>query len=295
MIDLNIIAKEINKILETKRKEYKLTFKEEGHEYKMLDVNGKLRNNFPSVSSVLEEFFIPFDAEQKALDMCYGDVEQQRLLLESWSNAGKYAVNKGSMVHYNLEKHAVKKFGLNKRVRKPIFECDEQQISDGNNMIKAGKEFLDLMEKRGCVLIDTEVVLGSPTLKYLGQADNFWLTYNKNKDGFGLLCTDYKTNKTKNLIAQNYHTFMFPPFDAYQSYALTHYYLQLPLYCRLFKDMMIGTKYENIQVLGNIVLSLRDDGSYVEFRVPKYFQDTILNMDLSPYIKDKKTEEKYYD
>lgn len=296
MIDLNVIAKEIREILENKRKEYELTFKEEGHEYKMLDKNGILRNDFPSVSSVIDEFYTGFDAEEKSLQMSKGDVEAQKILLESWEKAGEYATNKGSRAHYELEKYALKKFGINKRVRKPIFECDEQQMIDSNNMIKAGKSFIDLMKDRGCVLIDTEIVLGSPIFGFVGQGDNFWLSLNKNKDNFGLIITDHKTNKVKNLIIQAYNTdSLYYPFENWISYALTHYYIQLPLYAKLFLDMMIGSKYENIPLLGCVIDSLRDNGECVEYKVPKEFQDKLLNMDLSPYVKTKKKDEKNYD
>lgn len=294
-MNLNEIANDIIEILKSKRKEYKLTFKEEGHEYKMLDKNGKLRNNFPSVSSVIDEFYTPFDAHEKALQMSNGNVTEQQLLLENWANLGLYATNKGSRVHYELEKYALRKAKNNKHVRKPLFECDEQQMIDSDNMISAGKKFIDTMFDRGCVLLDTEAVLGSPNLGFVGQGDNFWLSLNKQKNGFGVVISDHKTNKVKNLIPQSYNDNLYPPFSDWVSYALTHYYIQLPLYGRLFKEMMIGTKYEDIPILGCIIDSLRDDGTFVEYRVPRIFQDTLLTMDLSPYIKNKKTTEKYYD
>lgn len=94
-MDLNKIAKELNEILEEKRKELQLTFTEEGHEYSMLDEKGVLRNNYPSVSTVEKLFYIEFDEKQKALDMCCGDVEEQKKLLEQWVLSGKYASDKG--------------------------------------------------------------------------------------------------------------------------------------------------------------------------------------------------------
>lgn len=294
-MDLNLIAKEINEIIEKKRLEYKLEFIEEGHEYYMLNMNGELKNDFPSVSSVIDEFYTPFDAYKKSLQMCNGDLAAQKVLLESWNSAGLYATNKGSRVHYELEKYILKVFKNKKKVRKPIFECDEQQMIDSDMMIKAGKEFLDLMVKRGCVLIDTEMVLGSPKLKYVGQGDNFWLCKNKKGDGFGIIISDHKTNKVKNLEPQSYNDNLYYPFNNWISYALTHYYIQLPLYGRLLKDMLIGSKYEDIPILGCIIDSLRDDGSFVEYRVPQEFLNTLLTMDLTPYVKTKKLNEKNYD
>lgn len=294
-MNIKTIAKEINEILEKKREELKLSFEEEGHIYYMKGVDGVIRDNYPSVSSVIDEFYTPFDTEEKSLQMCNGNVKKQKVLLESWEASGVYAVNKGSRAHYELEKYSLEKFNVDKEVRKPSFECNEQQIIDSDNMIIAGKSFVDLMVERGCYLIDTEVVLGSNTLKYVGQADNFWLSLNKDKTEVGIIITDWKTNKVKNLEPMHYHTPLYPPFDNWLSYALTHYYLQLPLYGRLFKDMLIGSKYENIKILGAIIVSVRDDSSFVEYRVPKFFLDTLLTMDLKQYIKTKKPKEKYYD
>lgn len=287
-IDLNVAVKEINEILESKRLEYNLTFEEEGHIYHMLNDKGELKNDFPSVSSVIEEFFKPFDAESKSLEMCYGDVDDQKKLLAEWNAKGLYATGKGSRVHYELEKYALLKAKNPKKVRKPFFECDSQQMIDSDMMIKAGEEFVNLMFKRGCVLLETEGVLGSILLGYVGQCDNFWLSLNKTGDKIMLVTTDYKTNKVKNLEPQPYNDYMYKPFDKWVSYALTHYHLQLPLYSRLFFDMLKGSKYEGLELGGCIVVSMRDNGSFVEYRVPKEFEDKILTMDLKPFIKKKK-------
>ena len=53
MKDLNKIAVEIRDILTKKREELELTFIEEDHIYFMKDLNGEVRNDFPSVSIVL--------------------------------------------------------------------------------------------------------------------------------------------------------------------------------------------------------------------------------------------------
>lgn len=286
-MNLKNIANEINSIIEEKRKKIKLEFIEDGHIYYMEDQDGVVRSDFPSVSHVLEQFFTPFNADEKALQMCNGDVNEKIKLIEKWEYAGTYASNKGSRVHYELEKYAISKALRNKDIRMPIFECDAQQIVDSNNMILAGKQFIDLMFSRGCELIDTEMVLGSKELKYVGQADNFWLSYNKNKTDFGIIITDHKTNKVKNMEPQRYNDFLHEPFSDWISYALTHYYIQLSLYLRLFKDMLNGTKYENIQILGGILNSVRDDATFVEYRVPRVFIDKISNMDLSHYVSKK--------
>ena len=66
-----------------------------------------------------------------------------------------------------LEHELIKMYGAYKEVRKPIFECDEEQTISGDAMIKAGIEFIDLMHKRGAVLLDTEVIMGNLDLGYL--------------------------------------------------------------------------------------------------------------------------------
>ena len=52
MINLNEVAEEIREILEQKRNEYELSFIEDDHIYFMRDVDGKNRNDFPSVSKL---------------------------------------------------------------------------------------------------------------------------------------------------------------------------------------------------------------------------------------------------
>lgn len=285
MLDLNKIAQEIREILEKKRKEYKLDFEEEGHIYTMLNSNGELKSDWESVSTVEKIFYDEFDAEQKALDMCFGDRIKQQILLNEWASKGDYATNKGSRVHYELEKYAITKFNMNKVVRMPIFECDDQQMLESDNMIAAGKKFIDLMDKRGCLLVETEVTLGSPELGFVGQGDNLWVTLNKDKNSIGFVWTDHKTNAIKNLEPKVYNGYLKPPFEKYRDYAITHYYIQLSLYSKLLLDMMKGTKYENTPILGCILDSLRDDGSFQEYRVPKPFTDLILDINLKNYTK----------
>jgi hypothetical protein len=48
--------------------------------------------------------------------------------------------------------------------------------------------------------------------------------------------------------------------------------------------MLEGTKYENIKLLGCIVVLLKEDSEYEEFRVPKPVINTILDMDIKTYL-----------
>ena len=116
-----------------------------------------------------------------ALRMSKGDPEGQAELLAEWKRAGDLSTNMGSRVHFELESDLIGRFDNYKEVRKPIFEINEEQQRKSDNMIVAGKQFLDLMLERGAILLDTEIVLGDPNEQYTGQPDKTWLMMNKEK------------------------------------------------------------------------------------------------------------------
>lgn len=288
MIDLNIAAKEIREIIHKKQQELQLSFIESTHTYFLKDKYGVIRNDFPSVSTVIENFYDPFDSESKSFEKSKGDLEKQQELLKEWANSGSYATNMGSRVHYELEKELVFRYGNYKSLREPEYVVDEEQISKSDKMIIAGNNYLDLMMyKRNAVLLDTEVLLASNELGYVGTPDKLWLALNKEKTKIYLYCTDWKTNQPKNFIPQWYTKNLYPPFDEYPATALEHYYIQLPLYVRLLKDMLKGSKYENLELGGCIVVLLKDDATFTEYRVPEKFITTLLFIDLTNYLKKR--------
>jgi len=280
MIDLKSIASEIREIVSERQKSLGLVFEEDKHVYTM---NGK--KNYPSVSKVLKSFYREFPLEEVALKKAGGNPEEAERLKEEWAAAGTYSTNLGSRVHYILEKTLIENNGGYKEVRQPIFDCDITQLMKSDNMIFAGKRYLELMESRNVELLDTEMVLGDPELGYVGQPDKVWLTMNKSGDEFGLLITDWKTNKKKNFQETSYTDRMYEPFEKYPNTALGHYYLQLPLYGKLLLKMLEGTKYENIKLYGCIISHLQEDTFFEEYRVPKEVIDTVLEMDVKKYIK----------
>jgi hypothetical protein len=287
MTNLNQIAEDIREIVEQKRNELKLVFFEDEHKYLMNDVNGENRSDFPSVSKVLKKFYKEFPTEEAAFNKAGGDyIEMERLITE-WRRLGEESTNMGSRVHYFLETDLINRYGEYKEVRQPIFDCDLVTMGRGDQMITAGKRYLDLCEQRGLVLLDTEMVLGHPELGYVGQPDKVWLTMNAKGDEFGLLITDWKTNKEKNFQTNKYTESMYPPFEDYPNNALGHYYLQLPFYGKLLLKMLEGTKYENIKLLGSIVVLLKDDTTYQEFRVPKPVIETIMGMDTKTFLESE--------
>lgn len=278
-MDLKKISQEIREIVSRRQEELGLVFEEEKHIYTM---NG--RNDWPSVSKVLKKFYREFPTEEAAFKKAGGDPELQQQLIEEWAASGKYSTNLGSRVHYELEKELIKRNSSYKEVRQPIFECDLTQLMKSDNMIVAGKRYLDLMEQRDVVLLDTEMVLGDPELGYTGQPDKIWLTINKAKSDFGLLVTDWKSNKPKNFQETQYTERMYKPFDKLPNTALGHYYVQLPLYAKLLLKMLQGSKYQDIKLYGCIICHLREDTQFEEFRVPKDVIDTVLDMDMKKYL-----------
>jgi hypothetical protein len=235
----------------------------------------------------MKYFYEEFDSEGISLRKAKGDLEVQQQLLDEWKAAGDYSTNMGSRVHYLLEKKLIEMFGNYKEVRQPIFDCDFTQILKGDSMVSAGSDYLNLMIERGAVLLDTEIVLGDPELGYTGQPDKVWLIFNKEMTEFGLIITDWKSNKPKNFEQTHFTTKMKYPFQKHPNNALGHYFTQLPFYGKLLLKMLKGTKYENIKLYGCIVVLVKEIGEYEEFRVPKEVITTILDMDMKKYLTKK--------
>ena len=283
-MELKEIALELREILENKRQELELTFIEDTHTYFMKDVDGVVKNNFPSVSKVLKKFYPEFPTDEAAERKSKGNPVIKQSLIKEWAAAGDYSTNMGSRVHFFLEKKILEMYEYDKDVRVPDFDCDFTQILKGDSMITAGSKFLKLMKEREVVLLDTEIVLGHPELGYTGQPDKVWLVINKKKDGFGLLITDWKTNKPKNFESNNFTKPMYKPFQNLPNTALGHYYVQLPLYGKLILKMLEGTKYENMKLYGCIVVLLQEDSEFKEFRVPQDVIDTVMTMNVKDYL-----------
>lgn len=282
-MELKKIAGEIRDIISKKQDELNLIFEEERHLYSMIG-----RTDYPSVSKVLKCFYDEFDSETISYNKAKGDLDEQKRLLKEWSDEGDYGKNMGSRTHFILEKKSLEIFGIEKEVRQPIFNCDVLQIQKSDSMVEAGIKFLHLMNKRNAALIDTEMVLGSPELGYTGTPDKLWVMENKEKDGIVILTTDYKTNKPKNFVANKFTKKMKPPFNNLQDTALSHYFIQLPLYGKLFMDMLKGSKYENVKFVGGVVVLLKDDSEFVEYKIPKDVVTTVMDMDIKKYLTNLK-------
>ena len=282
-MDLKKIAQEIREIISERQKEFQLTFEEESHKYTMLDNKGNLRSDFPSVSKVMKLFYDEFPTEQAAFNKAGGDPDEAERLVNEWAELGRKSANLGSRCHFFLEEHTLKEFGIDKVVRQPIFDCDAEQIIKSDTMIIAGKRYIELLKERGCVLIDTEIVLGHPELEYTGQPDKVWLVIGTNGK-VGILITDWKSNKPKNFVVTRYTKKMKSPFEDLPDNALGHYNTQLPFYGKLLLKMLEGSKYEDIQLLGCIIVLITDEREYHEHRVSKKTMNKILEMDIKQHL-----------
>ena len=283
--ELKKIGEEIRLLIDEKQKELELTFVEDTHTYHIRTKEGKMTTKFPSVSTVIKQFYEDFPELEKSYEMSDGNIFDQDKLLKEWRATADYANSKGSRVHYLLEMDLLKQYGSYKDVRVPFFDCDETQIEDGNAMIDAGHNFINLMHRRGAILLDTEMILGSNELEYTGQPDKVWLMFNKNNE-LGFVVTDWKTNKAKNFEIHHYTTRMLPPFDHDMDTSLAHYKIQLPLYARLFLNMLKGTKYENLKLFGCVIIHLTADKNFREIRVPNKYIDLVMSMPPLPRIDE---------
>jgi hypothetical protein len=280
MTDLYKVRDEILEIVKKRQQELQLTFEEEKHQYTMLDNNSVLKDDWYSVSKIIKKYYDEFPAEEIALKKAKGDIDEQQKLLKEWSDAGTYSTNLGSRTHFLLEQKSLEMFDIKKEVRQPIFDCDFEQILKSDRMVSGGIKCLELMKERGAVLLDTEMVLGDNELCYVGQPDKMWLIENKEKNQIGIFCTDWKTNKVKNFESNHFTKPMKYPFNKLPNNALGHYYVQLPLYLRLLFKMLVGSKYENIGLFGAIIVLLKEDGTFEEFRIPMNVIAQVFNLKL---------------
>ena len=100
-MNLKEIAKEIRDILSKRQKELELTFEEDKHRYTMKDIDGTIRDDFPSVSKVMKLFYDDFPTEEAARNKAKGDPYVMQTLLAEWEEAGRISTNMGSRVHYD--------------------------------------------------------------------------------------------------------------------------------------------------------------------------------------------------
>jgi hypothetical protein len=125
--------------------------------------------------------------------------------------------------------------------------------------------------------------LGSVKLGYTGQPDKVWLIKNK-KDKLGIVITDWKTNRPDKFERQFYTKKLLSPFQNYYATDLGKYYIQLSLYAKLLLEMLKGSKYEDLPYFLGVVVLLKQDGTYEEFKVPKDIFNKVMDLNIKDYI-----------
>ena len=110
-MNLQEIAVEIRELIRQKQNELELTFTEDTHTYFMKDLDGVVKNNFPSVSKVLKKFYPEFPTDEAAEKKSKGDPVVKQQLIDEWAAAGDYSTNMGSRVHFFLEKKLIEQSG----------------------------------------------------------------------------------------------------------------------------------------------------------------------------------------
>ena len=89
-MDLNDVAKKIRNVISKRQEEIKLSFVEDTHTYTMLDKDGVLRSDWPSVSKIMKLFYNEFDSEGVSYKKAKGDPAEQKRLLDEWKAAADY-------------------------------------------------------------------------------------------------------------------------------------------------------------------------------------------------------------
>lgn len=90
-----------------------ITFEEESHTYTVAGVG-----NMTPVSTVIAQFFNPFDAEQASLRKCCGDAVAAARLREEWEAKGTFASQVGTFLHEQIENY------LNSKTKPSTLICD---------------------------------------------------------------------------------------------------------------------------------------------------------------------------
>ena len=88
---LEKIGQEIRDLITIKQKELNLSFVEDTHTYHIRDKHGNMTTKFPSVSTVIGQFYEPFPDLNKSYQMCDGDLIKQDELLKDWRATADYA------------------------------------------------------------------------------------------------------------------------------------------------------------------------------------------------------------
>ena len=90
-MDLNKVSSEIRDIIDEKQKQVSLSFVEETHTYFIKDKSGDVVTNYPSVSTVISQFYTPFPDLDNSYKKSGYDIVKQDEILKEWRGTASYA------------------------------------------------------------------------------------------------------------------------------------------------------------------------------------------------------------
>ena len=192
-----------NKIIKKARETFKdLEFVEDSHTY---TVKGKV---LPSTSSMIKQFYEPFDAEKISFFVARKRGITREEVLKEWAENNKKATDYGTLVHKYAEDYCLGKV------------CKETPQS----VIKFWKELPGYYE-----LLFVELQMYSDEYKYAGTTDFVLLDTRDNSIVIG----DYKTNKD---LFKHYNN-MLKPFELMEDSSYNKYQIQLSYYQILLEQL----------------------------------------------------------
>ena len=69
---------------------------------------------------------------------------------------------------------------------------------------------------------------------------------------------------------------MFTPFEKLMDTTLSEYYIQQPLYAQLLTDMLKGSEFGEIPIIGFRILHLRDEGKSI--KIPTWVYNEVKKL-----------------
>jgi hypothetical protein len=112
----------------------------------MKDIDGEIKDDFPSVSKVMKLFYDEFPTEEAARNKAKGDPYVMQTLLAEWEEAGRTSTNMGSRVHYELEIETLKRpLGLPKGP--DLAERNANHIAKSASSRALSRQFANVMQE----------------------------------------------------------------------------------------------------------------------------------------------------
>lgn len=192
-----------------------VTFEPKQHRY-----HDQSKQEYRSVSKMLNAIEVPFDREGISMAMAKGSKARQTQILAEWDEKRDSSIARGNWIHDNLEKFH--KFGTCDTILQPVV-----------------RQIKPLYQNYFRVY--TEVLLSDQEYKVAGQTD---LVVQRQRTGNSLYdFYDYKTNESKGIVFDSigrkkepwahYNKFFLHPLEHLEDCNYNRYSLQLSTYARI--------------------------------------------------------------